>query len=129
MFALWVYVFYGLYVGLAKLHCGATPPSVMVLFNQSYIYLENDSYLWFSMWIMSNVTIIGFNRSCFFEGVPQWLGKSSSTACEGWRFVLFALHTPENPPFFVFLTFSCFICGSKCFDFDFVIFYSIKASM
>ena len=32
MFDMWVYVFYGLYVGLAKLHCGATPPSVMVLF-------------------------------------------------------------------------------------------------
>ena len=32
MCSLWVYVFYGFYVGLAKLHCGATPPSVMVLF-------------------------------------------------------------------------------------------------
>ena len=32
MFAMWVYVFYGLYVGPAKLHCGATPPYVMVLF-------------------------------------------------------------------------------------------------
>ena len=29
---LWVYVFYGFYVGPAKLQCGATPPSVMVLF-------------------------------------------------------------------------------------------------
>ena len=28
---LWVYVFYGFYVGSAKLQCGATPPSVMVL--------------------------------------------------------------------------------------------------
>ena len=31
MFYLWVYVFYGFYVGLAKLHFGATPPSVMAL--------------------------------------------------------------------------------------------------
>ena len=29
---LWVYVFYGFYVGPAKLQRGATPPSVMVLF-------------------------------------------------------------------------------------------------
>ena len=32
---LWVYVFYGFYVGPAKLQCGATPPSVMVLFSFS----------------------------------------------------------------------------------------------
>ena len=30
---MWVFVFYGFYVGLGKLHCGATPPSVMVLFS------------------------------------------------------------------------------------------------
>ena len=29
---LWVFVFYGFYVGPAKLHCGGTPVSVMVLF-------------------------------------------------------------------------------------------------
>ena len=29
---MWVYVFYMFFMGLAKLHCGATPPSVMVLF-------------------------------------------------------------------------------------------------
>ena len=29
---LWVYVFYGFYVGPANLQRGATPPSVMVLF-------------------------------------------------------------------------------------------------
>ena len=28
---LWIYVFYGFYVGPAKLQRGATPPSVMVL--------------------------------------------------------------------------------------------------
>ena len=32
---LWVYVFYGFYVGPAKLQRGATPPSVMVLFTES----------------------------------------------------------------------------------------------
>ena len=33
---LWVYVFYGFYVGSAKLQCGATPPSVMVLFCKTF---------------------------------------------------------------------------------------------
>ena len=32
-------MFYGLYVGLAKLHHGATPPSVMVLFGQTHLPL------------------------------------------------------------------------------------------
>ena len=35
---LWVYVFYGFYVGPAKLQRGATPPSVMVLFFV-YVYV------------------------------------------------------------------------------------------
>ena len=33
---LWVYVFYGFYVGPAKLQRGATPPSVMVLFERTH---------------------------------------------------------------------------------------------
>ena len=42
---LWVYVFYGFYVGSAKLQCGATPPSVMVLFTfgNAHIYTK-DAY-------------------------------------------------------------------------------------
>ena len=34
LYLLWVYVFYGFYVGPAKLQRGATPPSVMVLFTK-----------------------------------------------------------------------------------------------
>ena len=40
MFAMWVFVFYGFYVGLAKLHCGGTPPSLMVLLNSEIIISE-----------------------------------------------------------------------------------------
>ena len=41
---LWVYVFYGFYVGPAKLQRGATPPSVMVLFIV-YIFNISNKYL------------------------------------------------------------------------------------
>ena len=37
---LWVYVFYGFYVGPAKLQRGATPPSVMVLFTTTFIQIS-----------------------------------------------------------------------------------------
>ena len=37
LYLLWVYVFYGFYVGPAKLQRGATPPSVMVLFEQPFL--------------------------------------------------------------------------------------------
>ena len=39
MFYLWVCVFCGFYVGLAKLHRSATPPSVMLLV---YTVLQNQ---------------------------------------------------------------------------------------
>ena len=38
---LWVYVFFGFYVGPAKLQRGATPPSVMVLFPQESDHLQD----------------------------------------------------------------------------------------
>ena len=38
---LWVYVFYGFYVGPAKLQRGATPPSVMVLLSSLFNQEEN----------------------------------------------------------------------------------------
>ena len=38
---LWVYVFFGFYVGPAKLQRGATPPSVMVLFILLFSIVSN----------------------------------------------------------------------------------------
>ena len=59
MFAMWVYVFYGLYVGPAKLHCGATPPSVMVLL---WIVIVK-----WNIFIQVVIVKCCFNSSCKFN--------------------------------------------------------------
>ena len=60
---LWVYVFYGFYVGSAKLQCGATPPSVMVLF---------------SLWDNSRVKSIGIIQTFVLSSRHSTLQKSLS---------------------------------------------------
>merc|ERR1712208_220534 len=68
---LWVYVFFGFYVGPAKLQCGATPPSVMVFF----LWRKNDKY---HVWLPSTFKdpVLSLTTS---PAVPQLLppmGKS-----------------------------------------------------
>ena len=53
---LWVYVFYGFYVGSAKLQCGATPPSVMVLFSV-IIFMIWLNFLYFQANIRSHIQL------------------------------------------------------------------------
>ena len=64
LYLLWVYVFYGFYVGPAKLQRGATPPSVMVF----YIYI----YFIFSFCI-SSVNICKYSEcKCLRVVHPTW---------------------------------------------------------
>ena len=67
---LWVYVFYGFYVGPAKLQRGATPPSVMVLFSFSspffqigctffwidWMYWISLDWSWPDIWFIANIS-------------------------------------------------------------------------